>query len=75
MARWQTGVANVERADSRSIFVRCPHCGDVHSHARNVLGSRQVVAGCHTGFTRCREYSIPDLGIATSRPRKFKAAA
>lgn len=26
-----------------------------------MAGSHHVVAGCHTGFTRCRTYAIPEL--------------
>lgn len=71
---WQTGVANVERADARHVFVRCPHCSQTHVHGRAVLGSRNVVAGCHVGFTGCLEYVVPDLGVAPP-PRKPKVAS
>lgn len=55
---WQRGVAQVVAVKGPTATVACPHCGGQHQHPRNFVGSRQVVAGCHTGFTRCREYAI-----------------
>ena len=62
MSDWATGVAEVVRTAARNVVVKCPHCGKEHEHARSSVGSNSVVAGCHTGFTRCREYRIRDFG-------------
>lgn len=56
---WQRGVAKVVEVVRDKIVVACPHCPKKHSHPRQSLGSREVVAGCHVGFTRCRSYAIP----------------
>jgi hypothetical protein len=60
-ARWATGVANVIRPTPRGVIIACPHCGLQHHHGRSMLGSRSVVAGCHAGPSRLREYRIVDL--------------
>lgn len=61
MSRWATGVAEIITTSGATITIRCPHCRGKHQHSRSVRGSRHVVAGCHTGWTRLREYSILDL--------------
>ncbi|MCK0174770.1 hypothetical protein [Mycolicibacterium sp. F2034L] len=61
-ARWETGTAEVVAVNARGILVACPHCDATHEHTRGVLGSRAVVAGCHTGHSLLREYAITDLG-------------
>lgn len=66
-AHWQTGVAEVIGTCPRGVRIRCPHCDGVHEHARSVLGSHSVVAGCHAGPTRLREYRIVDLGKRGAR--------
>ena len=58
--RWATGVAHVISEDGPKIAVRCPHCGDTHIHPRNFVGSRHVVAGCHAGHSRLREYAVTE---------------
>lgn len=63
-ARWATGIAEVLGIVGRTVRVRCPHCGGCHDHSRSMLGSRSVVAGCHAGHTRLREYTVID----TRRP-------
>lgn len=60
MIRWQTGLAEVVAVNGKAITVVCPHCEGQHQHGRGMLGSRNAVAGCHTGFTRLREYRIPE---------------
>lgn len=65
---WRTGVAEVIGFCDRGVIVACPHCGGEHEHSRAMVGSNSVVAGCHTGFTRCREYRVRDF---TSRRRTF----
>lgn len=57
-ARWATGVAHVTAANGPKITVLCPHCGGSHTHPRNFTGSRHVIAGCHAGPGRLREYAI-----------------
>lgn len=66
--RWATGIAEVTAANGRTITVKCPHCKGTHQHGRGVLGSHSVVAGCHAGWSRCREYRIVDLGTRAARP-------
>lgn len=58
---WSTGVAEVIAVDVRMVTVACPHCGKSHSHGRGMLGSRSIAAGCHAGWSRCREYRIVEL--------------
>jgi hypothetical protein len=62
--RWATGVADFRAIRAHQIIVACPHCYGTHAHALSMRGSRHVVAGCHTGFSRCREYSIPDVPVS-----------
>lgn len=69
LAQWTTGVAEVIASTGRTITVRCPHCGKDHTHGKDVVGSRSVVAGCHTGWTRCLEYRVVDFR-KRSRDRK-----
>lgn len=57
-----TGVAEVVGSSPRGVVVQCPHCRRRHVHARSFVGSNAVVAGCHAGHRRCREYRIVDLG-------------
>ena len=59
--QWQTGVAEVVSSSGRNITVKCPHCNETHTHSKDVIGSNAVVAGCHIGWTRCREYRVVDL--------------
>lgn len=61
MTTWLHGIAPVVGITGRTIRIQCPHCGHRHTHGRNMAGSRHILAGCHTGHTRCREYAIPDL--------------
>ena len=56
---WQTGVAKVLKVIRDKIVVRCPHCGDNHTHSRLSLGSKEVVAGCHKGYRCSRSYAVP----------------
>lgn len=56
---WQRGVAKVVKVIRDKIVVACPHCPRQHEHPRQSLGSKEVVAGCHAGFTRARSYAIP----------------
>jgi hypothetical protein len=56
---WQYGTAKVISVRRDRVRVSCPFCPEVHVHQRFCLGSREVLAGCHTGFTRCRSYVIP----------------
>lgn len=58
--QWQTGVAEVVSNRGRSVTVNCPHCKKKHDHGKDVVGSNAVVAGCHLGWTRCREYRVVD---------------
>lgn len=58
---WSSGVAEVIGVDGRSVMVACPHCAQTHSHGRGMLGSRSIAAGCHAGWSRCREYRIVEL--------------
>lgn len=60
--QWATGVAEVVAVRGRNVVVACPHCNGTHEHARSFVGSNAVVAGCHTGFSRCRQYRVLDLG-------------
>lgn len=55
---WARGVARVVAVNGPTCTVACPHCSQKHQHPRNFIGSRQVVAGCHAGWSRCREYAI-----------------
>jgi uncharacterized protein (DUF983 family) len=66
---WQTGVAEVVGSTSRGVLVRCPHCGRKHEHSRAFVGSSSVVAGCHAGFSRCREYAVRDFGAGRKAKR------
>lgn len=61
---WKQGVARVTKVAGPSINVACPHCPKEHTHDRRSLGSKEVVAGCHVGFSRCLSYAIPE------RPRR-----
>ncbi|MGE2733835.1 hypothetical protein [Mycolicibacterium vaccae] len=63
MIRWQTGLAEVTTVNGKHITVDCPHCGKQHQHNRAVLGSYHVVAGCHAGHGRLREYRIPEHAV------------
>lgn len=56
---WQRGVAKVMQIRGAIIRVACPFCPKQHSHDRRSLGSKEVIAGCHRGFSRCRSYEIP----------------
>lgn len=56
---WQRGVATFLGIARDGVAVRCPFCGKVHTHSKLSLGSKEVVAGCHTGYRRCRSYAIP----------------
>lgn len=68
MIRWQGGLAEVVEVKGATIVVACPHCGLQHTHGRQMLGSRNVVAGCHAGPRRLREYRIPDSSKPSRRP-------
>lgn len=57
---WLIGVAQIVRTHEAKVIVDCPHCGEQHEHGRGMIGSRQVIAGCHTGWSRCRLYAIPE---------------
>ena len=59
---WSTGTAEVIATTAFGLTVKCPHCGGQHRHGRGTIGSNHVVAGCHAGFTRCREYKVVDYG-------------
>ncbi|MGB0971440.1 MAG: hypothetical protein ACPGVG_10805 [Mycobacterium sp.] len=56
--RWQTGIAEVTSATGPKVTVLCPHCRQSHTHPRNFVGSRYVIAGCHKGWTRLRAYAV-----------------
>ena len=56
---WHRGVARVVRLFRASVVVECPHCGKEHVHSKLSLGSREVIAGCHKGYTKCYSYAIP----------------
>ena len=56
---WQRGVARVVKVIRDKIVVACPHCSKEHTHPKQSLGSKEVVAGCHVGFNRSRSYGIP----------------
>lgn len=58
-SNWARGVAKVISIKRDIVTVSCPHCSKTHSHPRSSLGSKEVVAGCHAGFTRARSYAIP----------------
>lgn len=60
MIHWQGGLAEVVEVKGAVIVVQCPHCGGKHTHGRQMLGSRNAVAGCHAGPRRLREYRIPE---------------
>lgn len=60
MIRWQGGLAEVVEVKGATITVLCPHCSQKHQHGRQMLGSRNAVAGCHAGPRRLREYRIPE---------------
>lgn len=45
--------------DLPELVVLCPFCGQRHTHHRQSIGSRRVVAGCSRGYQQYREYSIP----------------
>ena len=69
-AVWSTGVAEIVGTTPRGVKVACPHCNQQHEHTRAVLGSKSVAAGCHAGFSRCREYRVVDLGRAAPERRR-----
>lgn len=73
MIPWQTGVAEVVASNAHHVTVRCPHCGGTHQHGPAAVGSNSIVAGCHRGFARCREYRVIDLGAGRSRSRRVNA--
>ncbi|UGT94863.1 hypothetical protein KN246_15850 [Mycobacterium intracellulare] len=56
---WLDGTAEVVSEFGGGITVSCPHCGGRHQHPASFKGSKQVLAGCHTGHGRCRTYSVP----------------
>ncbi|TAM64957.1 hypothetical protein [Mycobacterium sp.] len=56
---WLEGVAEVVAESRGGITVLCPHCGGRHQHSARVKGSKQVIAGCHTGHGRCCTYVVP----------------
>jgi hypothetical protein len=56
---WQQGVAKVVKVIRDKVVINCPHCPSQHTHSRQSLGSKEVVAGCHAGRNRCRSYAIP----------------
>jgi hypothetical protein len=60
---WADGVARVLRTDGR-VLVHCPFCEQTHRHERSALGSREVIAGCHVGYGRCRSYAVPQETIS-----------
>lgn len=60
---WADGVARVLRTDGR-VVVHCPFCEQTHRHDRSALGSREVIAGCHAGYGRCRSYAVPRENIS-----------
>jgi hypothetical protein len=70
---WKTGVAEVVATNGPNVVVQCPHCEGTHQHARTAIGSSSVIAGCHRGFSRCREYRVVDLG--SSRPKATRRPA
>lgn len=72
MIHWQGGLAEVVEVKGSLITVLCPHCGEKHTHGRQMLGSRNAVAGCHTGFSRLREYRIPESTRSANRPARTK---
>jgi hypothetical protein len=72
-AVWKTGLAEVRSIKGIQVMVACPHCFGIHTHARSLLGSAAVVAGCHAGRSRCREYSVPL--VASPRPSRSARAA
>ena len=59
LKKWDYGTAKVLGVRRDCVTVLCPHCNRHHQHPRLSLGSREVVAGCHKGFTICRSYAIP----------------
>ncbi|OYN80433.1 hypothetical protein [Mycolicibacterium sphagni] len=61
---WLSGVAEVVSVSGKHVNVKCPHCAKTHQHGRGMLGSKAILAGCHAGWSRCREYRIIDLGHA-----------
>lgn len=57
---WATGVATITGyTRNGKINIHCPHCGGDHQHERITAGSHAIVAGCHAGPTRLRQYAIP----------------
>ncbi|MBZ4618831.1 hypothetical protein GBO18_02360 [Mycobacterium avium subsp. hominissuis] len=56
---WLDGMAEVVAESGGGITVSCPHCGGTHRHSASFRGSKQVLAGCHSGHGRCRVYAIP----------------
>lgn len=58
--RWHTGVAEVISTDGPKVTVACPHCTGTHTHPRNFIGSRHVIAGCHAGPGLLREYAVAE---------------
>jgi hypothetical protein len=56
---FHVGVAEVTGTSGPCVTVRCPFCRGSHRHDRSFAGSREVVAGCHSGYSRARVYSIP----------------
>lgn len=59
---WQQKSASIVGSTSQTVTVWCPfEKGVQHTHPRQSAGSRDVVAHCHAGFTRCRSYAIPTI--------------
>ncbi|WP_137147404.1 hypothetical protein [Mycolicibacterium sp. CR10] len=52
------GTATLISVDGRACTVRCPHCAGEHTHRRDSLGSREVLAICSTP-DRPRTYELP----------------
>lgn len=58
---WDRRAAKLIEVVRDKITVLCPFCEEKHSHSRNSLGSKEVVAGCHVGGRQtARSYAIPD---------------
>ncbi len=61
MTDWQTGTARVLNVRGGYVIVSCPHCRARHAHKTTAIGSREIVAACHTP-ARPRSYAIPANG-------------